>query len=186
MFFQSIKKKLRNKNIFWALLSLCLTALNVTFVVVNCFFTDSESRTPFTWLSAIIMFLIAVASGYLFFVSVKDIITNQAFRELLHAAEKIGEVSEVEQMLEALPKSDLAKGGDLRYNDTLLFYRKDGDVALIPAKEITAVLPVKTMQHSAAFYVEIQYCDKKVKINTREKDVAALAADITKCVNLTQ
>ncbi len=196
MFFDSVKKKIRNKNILWSVISLAVVPISVLLAVNNMLSPDNDWRFGFRfsdvgipipgWVVSCMFILVGLIFLYLLISSVKDIFTNKTFNEVLSSAQSIGDISAIESSLENTEKSSLTKGGELRYNNTVLFYMKGTDVSLIPTKKITSIKPIKKEGKGAEFYVEIQCSGKVIKIDTKEKNLLPLANDILTSIRAAQ
>lgn len=191
MFFDSIKKKIRNKNILWSGISLVVMLFSIYFAISNGFSSDNGWRYGFrfsdigipvpNWLVSCGGIVVGIIFAYLFISSIKEIITNKTFNEFLNDAKSIGDLSFVENSLDSTPKNSLAKG-ELRYNKDLFFYMNGTEVFLHCTKDITSIKPVKKTGKNKEFYVEIQCKEKNIKIQTKEADLLPLANEILSCV----
>ena len=196
MFFDSLKKKIRNKNILWSIISIGVMIVMLFLAISNGFSSETEWKYGFrfsdigipvpNWVISCLFILIALIFLGLLISSIKDIFTNASYNKIIKAAGEIGELSFVEQTLENLKKSTLAKGGDLRYNNFLFFYMKGTEVFLFPTKSINSIQPIKKTGKNTEFYVEI-HCQKEVvKIATKEANLLPLANDILSYIKFSQ
>ena len=148
-------------------------------------FSDSGIPIP-NWVISCVFIIIALIFLGMLISSIKDIFTNANYNNVIQVAKEIGEISFIEQTLENLEKSNLTKGGDLRYNKLLFFYMKGTEVFLFPTKSINSIQPVKKTGKNTEFYVEIHCQKKSVKIATKEVNLLPLANDILSCVKSAQ
>lgn len=195
-FFDSVKKRIRNRNIVRSVAFLTLMAATVFVAITNGFSSEAEWKFGFrfsdmgiplpNWMVSCLFLLMAFLFLCIVISSVKEIFANESYRKVIKAAQEIGEVSFVGQTLENLPKSNFANAGELRYNSLLLFYMKGKDVFLIPTKGINFIQPTKKTGKNTEFYVEIHCQNENIKIQTKEANLLPLANDILHCVKSAQ
>lgn len=185
MFFESTKKKIRNRNILWSIFSVLMILLSI-FVTVNTGFSadvnwqygfrgiDGGIPIP-NWLLSSLFVLMGLIFLRLLYSCMKDILKNVTYNELIKTAESIGDVCVIDETLRVIQKSELAKG-DLRYNDALFFYRNGTEVFLLPTQSIKSVTPVT--KSNKEFYVEVQSQDKCMKITVKKANLIPLVKDI--------
>lgn len=201
MFFETIKKKIRNKNLLWSAVSVLVILVTTYSALSNGFSSETELKAVFrffvfrfsdigipipNWASSCLFIILGLIFLGLLISSIKDIFTNANFNKLIKAAQEIGEVSFIEQTLENLPKSNLTKGGDLRYNNLLFFYMKGRKVFLFHTKSINSIQPIKKPGKNAECYVEINCQKETFRIETKEVNLITLANDILSCVKSSQ
>lgn len=196
MFFNSVKKKIRNKNILWSVLSIVGIIVSVCLAISNGFSLDTGWKFGFrfsdigipipNWVVSCLFILLGLIFFRVLISSMKDVFANTNYNKMIRAAQGIGDVSFVEQTIENLQKNNLAKGGELRYNNLLLFYMKGTEVFLIPVKNIKSIQPVKMTGKNAEYYVEIHCQGENIRIETKEANLIPLANDILACVKSAQ
>lgn len=188
MFFNSIKKKIRNKNILWSLISILVICFSAYFVMSNGFSSDTNWRYGFrfsdigiplpNWLVSCLFIVLGLIFVYMLVSSVRDIFTNKTYNSVIESARLLGDVAFIDTTLESMQKSRFAKGGDLRYDNNLFFYMKGTEIHLFPIKSINNIQPIKKTGKSKEFYVEIHSQEKIIRIDTKEENLLPLANDI--------
>lgn len=196
MFFETIKKKIRNKNLLWSAVSVLVILVTTYLALSNGFSSETGWKFGFrfsdigipipNWAISCLFIILGLIFLGLLISSIKNIFTNANFNKLIKAAQEIGEVSFIEQTLENLPKSNLTKGGDLRYNNLLFFYMKGTEVFLFHTKSINSIQPIKKTGKNAECYVEINCQKDTFRIETKEVNLITLANDILSCVKSSQ
>lgn len=191
MFFQSVKKQLRTRNILWALLCVVLCVGLVALAISNGFSSETGWKLgprgtnvgiPISnWVVSVFFLAMTALFAGLFVSCMKEVIKNTTYEKLLTAAQAIGDVDTIDQHLAQTPKSGLAKG-ELRYNSTVLFYRSGTEATLLSMADLVTAVPIQQQGKQTEYFVEIAGKEGTVlKIATRKKDVHALAKDILAC-----
>ncbi|MCR5783142.1 MAG: hypothetical protein K6G90_10470 [Clostridia bacterium] len=189
-FFEKIRKKLRRRNVIRMIVSILMMSWFGAGIAICVFYNDIDFKifsfgTDFgipvpNWLMSLgFVFMIAIFA-FIFVGSLKSAFKNTEYLALLESAHKLGNIEYVDEILSDLPKNPLTKGGDLRFNDRLLFYLKDTDVFLIGTDTIISVQPIRHYDKSKLeFFVEILSENKRIRISVKEKNVIPLATAIT-------
>ncbi|MBQ1186849.1 MAG: hypothetical protein IIX54_04090 [Clostridia bacterium] len=196
MFFNYVKNKIRNKNILWSIISIVVMFVAVLLAISNGFSSETEWKYGFrfsdtgipipNWVISCLFIIIALIFLGLLISSVKDLFTNTTYNKIIKAAQEIGDISFIDQTLQNLQKNNLAKGGDLRYNNFLFFYMKGTEVFLFPTKSINSIQPIKETGKNTECYVNVRSATENVKIYTKELNLVPLANDILYYVRAAQ
>ncbi len=188
-FFNKLRAKLKIKNLCSAILFLLLAALFSWIAISNGFSSEtgwrigirgSRSGIPIpNWLIScflLLLGLIFVVSAFLFLVSfVKD----TEYKKMLQNVYAIGDADMIGTMIAAMKKSTYTKGGDLRFNERLVFYMKGTDVAVIPSASIRDIrTEIVSRKNSEENYVCIYHENDVLKIRTSEKNVLLLLEEM--------
>ena len=190
-FFNGIKWKLKLNNVLWMLISLAVITLFGLGIISNGFSSEvgwrigikgSDTGIPVpNWLISVGFIIIALIFVYLFLTSLKSFIKNTEFTKFIKSIERIGDVEQIGNMLSALPKSPYVKGGDLRYNNQLLFYMKGSDCKIIKTSEIKLITPqIRNQGNTKELVVNIITNNGPVSIIVKKNRSNLLAEDIAK------
>ena len=190
-FFNKIKSKLKVKNIIWTVLFIALACLFGFMAISNGFSSEmqwqigvrgSNSGIPVpNWLIScffVLMCIIFLGSAFLF---LKSFIKNTEFNKMLHVVESMGNAEAIGTMLASMDKNKYAKGGDLRYNESIIFYMKGTDVTVIPPATIRGIrTEIVGNKGSETNFVCVYYGKDVLKIKTSEKNVLLLLEEMRK------
>lgn len=190
-FFNKIKSKLKVKNIIWTVLFIALACLFGFMAISNGFSSEmqwqigvrgSNSGIPVpNWLIScffVLMCIIFLGSAFLF---LKSFIKNTEFNKMLHVVESMGNAEAIGTMLASMDKNKYAKGGDLRYNESIIFYMKGTDVTVIPPATIRGIrTEIVGNKGSEMNFVCVYYGKDVLKIKTSEKNVLLLLEEMRK------
>lgn len=190
-FFNKIKSKLKVKNIIWTVLFIALACLFGFMAISNGFSSElqwqigvrgSNSGIPVpNWLIScflLLMCIIFLGSAFLF---LKSFIKNTEFNKMLHVVESMGNAEAIGTMLASMDKNKYAKGGDLRYNESIIFYMKGTEVTVIPPSTIRGIrTEIVGNKGSETNFVCVYYGKDVLKIKTSEKNVLLLLEEMRK------
>ena len=191
MFFESVKKKIRNSIIRWVLICPIVTVITSLLAFSNGFSSDADFSLKIfsvntgiplpNWLISGMFLLIAVGALIVFFTSLIDILKNETYNNFIASAQALGDLNAIDQYLTAMPANTLNKGGELKYNETIFFYINGTDAFIFLTRDIASINPIKKA-NTKEFIVEIMTKDnKKIEIKTTEGDLLTLANDINGC-----
>lgn len=188
-FFNKLRVKLKIKNLIRASLFLVLAVLFSYIAVSNGFSSETGWRIGIrgtgggipvpNWLISCFLLslgLIFVVSMFLFLVSfVKD----TEYKKMLQNVHAIGDANLIGTMIAAMKKSTYTKGGDLRFNEQLVFYMEGTDVAVIPSVSIRDIrAEIVSRKNAEENYVCIYHENDVLKIRTSEKHVLLLLGEM--------
>ena len=190
-FFKKIKLKLKVKNLIWSMVFIALACLFGFMAVSNGFSSEmqwqiglrgSNSGIPVpNWLIScffVLMSIVFLGSAILF---LKSFIKNTEFNKMLHVVESMGNAEEVGTMLASMDKNKYAKGGDLRFNKSIIFYMKGSDVTVVPPATIRGIkTEIVGNKNSETNFVCVYYGKDVLKIKTSEKNVLLLLDEMRK------
>ena len=190
-FFKKIKLKLKVKNLIWSMVFIALACLFGFMAVSNGFSSEmqwqiglrgSNSGIPVpNWLIScffVLMSIVFLGSAILF---LKSFIKNTEFNKMLHVVESMGNAEEVGTMLASMDKNKYAKGGDLRFNKSIIFYMKGSDVTVVPPATIRGIkTEIVGNKNSETNFVCVYYGEDVLKIKTSEKNVLLLLEEMKK------
>jgi len=188
-FFNKIKSKLKVKNFIWTIMFIVLACLFGFMAISNGFSSEmqwqigvrgSNSGIPVpNWLIScflLLMCIIFLGSAFLF---LKSFIKNTEFNKMLHVVEGMGNAEAIGTMLASMDKNKYAKGGDLRYNESIIFYMKGTDVTVIPPATIRGIrTEIVGNKGSETNFVCVYYGKDVLKIKTSEKNVLLLLEEM--------
>lgn len=190
-FFNKIKSKLKVKNLIWTIVFIALACLFGIIAFSNGFSSElqwqigvrgSNSGIPVpNWLIScflLLMCIIFLGSAFLF---LKSFIKNTEFNKMLHVVESMGNAEAIGTMLASMDKNKYAKGGDLRYNESIIFYMKGTEVTVIPPATIRGIrTEIVGNKGSETNFVCVYYGKDVLKIKTSEKNVLLLLEEMRK------
>lgn len=190
-FFNKIKSKLKVKNLIWTIVFIVLACLFGFIAFSNGFSSEmqwqigvrgSNSGIPVpNWLIScflLLMCIIFIGSAFLF---LKSFIKNTEFNKMLHVVESMGNAEAIGTMLASMDKNKYAKGGDLRFNESIIFYSKGTEVTVIPPTTIRGIkTEIVGNKGSETNFVCVYYGKDVLKIKTSEKNVLLLLEDMRK------
>ncbi len=190
-FFNKIKSKLKVKNLIWTIVFIALSSVFGLIAFSNGFSSElqwqigvrgSNSGIPVpNWLIScflLLMCIIFLGSAFLF---LKSFIKNTEFNKMLHVVESMGNAEAIGTMLASMDKNKYAKGGDLRYNESIIFYMKGTDVTVIPPATIRGIrTEIVGNKGSETNFVCVYYGKDVLKIKTSEKNVLLLLEEMRK------
>lgn len=188
-FFNKIKTKLKAKNLLWSLFFLVMGCGSGILGVSNGFSSDMEWQIgvrgsrggipiPNWLISGFLVFMCALFIVF-FFVFLKSVIKNAEFNKMLRSVEEIGDAESVGAMLAAMPKNKLAKGGDLRFNERILFYMKGTDATVIAPANIRGIrTEIVGNKGSETNYVCVYHGSGVLKITVSAKTVLPLLEEM--------
>ena len=190
-FFNRIKAKLKVKNLLWAVLFIVLATSFGRTAIFNGFSSEfqwhigvrgSNSGIPVpNWVISFLFVLMCVIFLGCAFSYIKSFVKNTEFNKLLQMVEGIGAAEAIGTMLASMEKNKYAKGGDLRFNESILFYSKGTDVKVIPPSAIHAIkTEIVCNKHSETNFVCVYYGKDVLKIKTSEKNVLLLLEQMRK------
>lgn len=189
VFFNKLRVKLKIKNLIRTILFIALAALFSWIAISNGFSYETGWRIGIrgigggipvpNWLISCFLLLLGllfVVSAFAFLVSfVKD----TEYKKMLQNVCAIGDANVIGTMIAAMKKSTYTKGGDLRFNECLVFYMKGTDVAVIPSVNIQDVrTEIVSRKNSEENYVCIYHENDVLKIRTSEKNVLLLLEEM--------
>lgn len=188
-FFNKIRIQLKIKNFFYAILCLAGSSLFVLCTISTGFSSKMEWRIGFrgsrsgipipNWLiSCLCIFMVLalfVAACGCFVSFIKDI----EFNKMLSVVVEMGDVDSFGLMLASMPKCKYAKGGDLRFNESIVFYLKGTEVtAISPANIRWIEAKIEGNKNSETHYVCVYHGNDVLKIKTKEKNVLFLLEEM--------
>lgn len=190
-FFNKIKSKLKVKNLIWTIVFVALACLFGIIAFSNGFSSDmqwqigvrgSNNGIPVpNWLIScflLLMCIIFIGSAFLF---LKSFIKNTEFNKMIHVVESMGNAEAIGTMLASMDKNKYAKGGDLRYNESIIFYMKGTDVTVISPATIRGIrTEIVGNKGSETNFVCVYYGKDVLKIKTSEKNVLLLLEEMRK------
>lgn len=190
-FFNKIKSKLKVKNFIWTILFIVLACLFGFMAISNGFSSEmqwqigvrgSNSGIPVpNWLIScffVLMCIIFIGSAFMF---LKSFIKNTEFNKMLHVVESMGNAEAIGTMLASMDKNKYAKGGELRFNESIIFYMKGTDVTVIPPATIRGIrTEIVGNKGSETNFVCVYYGKDVLKIETSEKNVLPLLEEMRK------
>lgn len=193
-FFNKIKLKLKTKNIIWTIILAAIGALGLFVAISNGFsseiqwqigFRGSRNGIPLpNWLVSCFLILVFIGCILGAFSFLHSFIKNTEFNKMIDSIKSIGDVETIGKMLSSMDKNKYAKGGDLRFNESIIFYMKSTDVTAISTaavREITTEF-IGEKKHSQENFVCVYYENGVIKIHTSEKNVLPLLEEMrTKC-----
>lgn len=175
-FFEKIKSTLRRRNLKRAFIFIAIAVGLIAVVFSNGFSTEEiwVRRIGYVpeWLLSSFFLLLALILACLSISSFKDFVKNKEYNALLASVKKIGDINSIGSVLSNLNKSPYTeKGDDLRYNDQLLFYMEDTNVAIIRVNDIVDIRyeKLEPNKESKKYQVCLTYYDGVLKIKTAEK-----------------
>ena len=188
-FFDKIKRKLKVKNLIWTILFLVLACIFGFMAVSNGFSSDMEWQIGLrgtsggipipNWLLSCFFLLLVViflVSSFSFF---RSFVNNTEFNKMLCVVEEIGNVEAIGSMLASMEKSKYTKGGDLRFNERIIFYMKGTDVTVVnPITIRTIKTEIVRSKSSEENYVCVCYGSNVLKIRTSKKNVLLLLEEL--------
>ena len=187
-FFDKIKKKLRAKNIFWAVFSGLVTCALI--LLLPLFFSDDGTEYTIrflvfdvpasnTFIIICCIFTIA-ALTFLCVSKIKAAIKSPEYHQMLEDAAKLGEVYEIDYELRLINPSPLTQGGELRYSPKVLFYMKDTEVTILNPAHIQSIETrlVQAKNHQECYVFVNVVGNDPLKIKTSKKNAAKLADDL--------
>lgn len=190
-FFNKIKSKLKVKNLIWTIAFIALACLFGIIAFSNGFSSElqwqigvrgSNSGIPVpNWLIScflLLMCIIFLGSAFLF---LKSFIKNTEFNKMLHVVESMGNAEAIGTMLASMDKNKYAKGGDLRFNESIIFYMNGTEVTVIPPATIRGIkTEIVCNKGSETNFVCVYYGKDVLKIKTSEKNVLLLLEEMRK------
>lgn len=188
-FFNKIKSKLKVKNLIWTILFVALACVFGFIAISNGFSSEmqwqigvrgSNSGIPVpNWLIScflLLMCIIFIGSAFLF---LKSFIKNTEFNKMLDVVESMGNAEAIGTMLASMDKNKYAKGGDLRFNESIIFYSKGTEVTVIPPATIRGIrTEIVGNKGSETNFVCVYYGKDVLKIKTSEKNVLLLLEEM--------
>lgn len=190
-FFNKIKSKLKVKNLIWTIVFIALACLFGIIAFSNGFSSEmqwqigvrgSNSGIPVpNWLIScflLLMCIIFLGSAFLF---LKSLIKDTEYNKMLKVVESMGNADDIGSMLASMNKNKYAKGGDLRFNERILFYMKGTDVTVISPTSIRGIkTEIVGNKGSETNFVCVFYENGVLKIRTSEKNVLLLLEEMRK------
>lgn len=188
-FFNKIKSKLKVKNLIWTIAFIALACLFGFIAISNGFSSEmqwqigvrgSNSGIPVpNWLIScflLLMCLIFAGSAFLF---LKSFIKNTEFNKMLQVVESLGNAEAIGIMLASMEKNKNAKGGDLRFNENIIFYMKGTEVTVVPPATIRGIrTEIVGNKGSETNFVCVYYGRDVLKIKTSAKTVLPLLEEM--------
>lgn len=180
-FFNRIARRLRCKNALWAALFLLMAVGCAAFAVVIGTAPDGTpiTRIVFTVGGAVLAVLFAFGC----FLSARAFWQNAEFTALMARVAALGDTEAIGARLDTLAASPLTKGGELRYDDRLIFYIHDSELFLF---ETAAVENVRTeaieRRGATAHGVRIHCGSEVLTIRTSERNAPLLTQELKRAV----
>ena len=188
-FFKKIKSKLKIKNLIWTILFIVLATLFCVLAISNGFSSEmqwqigvrgSNSGIPVpNWLISCFFLLMVAIFAVSAFMFLKSFIKDTEYNKMLSVVEELGSIESIGAMLSSMDKSKYAKGGDLRFNERILFYMKGTDVTVVSPTSIRGIrTEIVGNKGSETNYVCVYYGKDVLKIKTSEKNVLLLLEEM--------
>ena len=100
---------------------------------------------------------------------------------MLHVVESMGNAEAIGTMLASMDKNKYAKGGDLRFNESIIFYMNGTEVTVIPPTTIRGIkTEIVGNKGSETNFVCVYYGKDVLKIKTGKKNVLLLLEEMRK------
>lgn len=190
-FFDKIKAKLKVKNLMCTILFIALACLFGLIAFSNGFSSELQWRFGIrgtnggipipNWLVSCFLLLLScifLLSAVMF---LKSFVKNTEFNKMMQVVTGLGNAEVIGSMLASMPKSKYAKGGDLRFNENIIFYLKGTDVTVVPLAYIRGIkTEIVGNKNSETNYVCVFYGNDVLKIKTSEKTVLPLLEEMRK------
>lgn len=188
-FFNRIKTKLKIKNLCWAILFLAIAVFAGWCGISNGFSsemewsiglrgTDGGIPVP-NWLVSGFLLLIGVIMVASAFAYIKSFAKDTEYNKMLQTVQALGDVNMIGAMLTEMHKCDYAKGGDLRFNEQLVFYLKGTNATIIPGANILGIkTEIVSRKNGEDNYVCVYHGNDVLKIKTSEKNVLLLLEEM--------
>ena len=185
-FFNSVKIKIKMRNIFSAIIYLIIVCVGIWEVFCIGFSNDLnwefmigaiEVPVP-DWFVCGICIVVGTVCLFKCLKFIKLIIRNSEFNSLMVSVNKIGNADDIGDLLLSLPKNPYTKGGELKYNNQVLFYIKGTYVKIINPAFIKSIHP--EYSYNDGYNVGLLFENDSLKIKTNKKSIMLLAEDISK------
>ena len=194
-FFNKLKNKLRFKESLLIPLFLLFISLMVALVINTGFSSEilfhltvrgASSGIPIpNWLISCFGIIMSVFILVAIISTIKSIKECKDYKKIIAVAESIGGVEAVGTTIAALEKSKLTKGGDLRYNQNLLFYSTAFSANLIPASNIRRIgSRIERSNYGESVYVCVVHSNGELSISSNKKKALLLIEDLRKTYGL--
>ncbi len=190
-FFNKIKSKLKVKNLIWTVVFVALACLLGFIAISNGFSTEmqwqiavrgSNSGIPVpNWLISCFLLLLCgifLTSAFFF---LRSFIKDSEYKKMLQVVASMGDVEVIGSTLASMAKNKYAKGGDLRFDERIIFYMKGTDVTVVPPASILGIrTEIVGNKGSETNFVCVYYGKDVLKIKTSEKNVLLLLEEMRK------
>lgn len=185
-FFNSVKRKINMRNIFSAIIYLIIVCVVIWEVFcigfsndINWKFMIGAIGVPVPdWFVCGICIVVGTVCLFKCLKFIKLIIRNSEFNSLMVSVKKIGNADDIGDLLLSLPKNPYTKGGELKYNNQVLFYIKGTYVKIINPAFIKSIHP--EYSYNDGYNVGLLFENDSLKIKTNKKSIMLLAEDISK------
>ncbi len=184
-FFKKVKTKIKIKNFLLAAALIALACLSGFIAIMNGFSAETEwqigirgSRSGIPVPNWLISCIILLMCG-LFLVSgihcLIAFIKDPMYKKMLLAVAEIGDAEAVGVALAAMKKNKYAKGGDLRFDQRIIFYMSGTTVTVIPPASIRGFrTEIVAGKRTETNYVCVFYGNEVLKIRTSAKNAVPL------------
>lgn len=188
-FFNKVKLKLKVKNFTCTIVFTALACFFGILAISNGFSSDMQWQIGFrassigiplpNWLVScfsLLMCVIFLVSAYFY---LKSFINDTEYKKMLHVVESMGNVETIGTMLASMNKNKYAKGGDLRFNESIIFYMK-GTVVTVVAPATICGIKTEIVGNKGAEtnFVCVYYGKDVLKIKTSKKNVLLLLEEM--------
>ncbi len=190
-FFDKIRKKLRNRNIFTAIMLVLFAVLLLWLSFFGIGFTrDVEWQVgprhtnvgiavP-NWLLAGFFLVVALIPLFSAIYHIVDQVKQKDYNKMMDAARAMGDPEQIGTLLQSLSPSKLVIKGELRFNSQVLFYLAGTDVVLIPTKGVQNIsTECRKRRNGKDYFLCLAYHDTKtLEIKTKGKELYTLAQQV--------
>ena len=188
-FFNKVKSKLKVKNFIWTMLFIAMACLFGFMAILNGFSSEMQWQVgirgssggipvPDWMISCLYILLCTVFLGTAV-AFLTSFLKNTEFNKILRTVESMGNVETIGNMLASMEKNKYAKGGNLRFNENIIFYMKGTEVTVIPPATIRGIkTEIVGSRYSETNFVCVYYGNDVLKIKTSEKHVLLLLEEM--------
>ncbi len=184
-FFEKLKAKLRVRYVIWTVVYALVVCVLAWVVIITGFSADTHWKINMIpipdFLISFSFILLGLLFCYIIFRNIRELFTNTEYKKVLEQVEKIGNADAVGEMLSSLEKDKLVKGGELRYNTQVIYYRQGTDVSVFSPLTVSNVrMEIVKVKHGEEYYVCIDYMTNVLRIQTNKKGAPLLMENLRK------